>query len=731
MQLSAAESQLVAWGLTIQQANSVGFYPIADASIVHPSYPREPAIVLPYWRADGSPLMIQGAQFQRIRRLSPPPAGATFTKRKPAKYLQPPKSGVHVYFPPPPGGLSWPERLADPSCPIIITEGEAKAVVGSLNAFPVIALGGVWSFTTPTGALIPDLAAVNWEGRHVYICFDSDAVTNPDVTAAESRLVYELQTVARARCHIVRLPSKDDGSKMGLDDFLQLKGAAAFEALLEASPALDALDAKVMGLNHSLAWIEFESQAYDIEAMLFIKKENLINGSRWSSLKHLVQMQNGTAKEISVAAKWLTHPHARRYDSILFRPNEPLVTVADTGRPALNMWRPWECGPGDVTPWLELTDYLLSEVPAEVREVVLKLMIYKTQNPTAKPALAPLLVGPQGCGKGMWLDSLHAAYAPYSYSGKASDLVSNFQGWLEKSLLVTIHEVKPEEIRNASEQLKTLISETVHSMNEKFRPARQIRSYAQFLISSNHRGVGSFSEDDRRMLVINCPKPRDDGFYQKLARWKNGVGPKHLLHWLLNYDLQGWEPPSRAIATAEKRIAYEEGLTNIQRLALDMCAADQNVIMLWLGQAMQWATGNEQSTWPGVAASARAVRANIEQYQIRPWYTADELGMIFPAVLQEMGARSKSANRPTGQLSRELRDAGVPYLRCVDSPGGFMWKGRLTQFLVVSDAESWTQPITQEEFERHMAHWLTYKDHIRQAVQDEQRRRAQSVGLAS
>ena len=44
-----AGRQLASWGLTPQQADSVGMFPTQNAREIDPSYPAEPAIVIPYW----------------------------------------------------------------------------------------------------------------------------------------------------------------------------------------------------------------------------------------------------------------------------------------------------------------------------------------------------------------------------------------------------------------------------------------------------------------------------------------------------------------------------------------------------------------------------------------------------------------------------------------------------------------------------------------------------------
>ena len=152
-------------------------------------------------------LEINGAPFSRVRRFIPERTEG-FRPSKNAKYLQPRRTGAQIYLPP---LGNWEEIANDVRVPIIITEGEAKAIVGSLRLMPTIALGGVYSFALPNGELHPVLANIRWEGRPVYLIFDSDASYNSAVAAAEARLAAELFYKRRAALKIIRLPTVDGG----------------------------------------------------------------------------------------------------------------------------------------------------------------------------------------------------------------------------------------------------------------------------------------------------------------------------------------------------------------------------------------------------------------------------------------------------------------------------------------------------------------------------------------
>jgi hypothetical protein len=92
-------------------------------------------------------------------------------------------------------------------------------------------LSGVWNWGKG-GELIPDLAGISWQGRRVYIVFDSDGATNKNVQDAARRLAEALEKLG-AIVHILLLPSGPDGAKAGIDDFLCVHTADDLKKLLK------------------------------------------------------------------------------------------------------------------------------------------------------------------------------------------------------------------------------------------------------------------------------------------------------------------------------------------------------------------------------------------------------------------------------------------------------------------------------------------------------------------
>lgn len=239
--LPAHRDDLGRSGLTPEVAAAAGLYSEADPAAVArllgwatPAAALGAAMVFPYRDAEGRPT--------GYHRLKPThPRADAKNPGKAIKYEAPKGQPNRAYLPP-----GTRAAVADPAVPLVVTEGEKKALSADAAGVPCVGLPGVWAWQrkrprdaagrgTGPRELIPDLAAVAWAGRRVWVAFDSDAATNPNVMAAERALAAVL-TAAGALVTTVRLPAATGGGKQGLDDLLVAGGPAVLRALLDGPP---------------------------------------------------------------------------------------------------------------------------------------------------------------------------------------------------------------------------------------------------------------------------------------------------------------------------------------------------------------------------------------------------------------------------------------------------------------------------------------------------------------
>jgi Domain of unknown function (DUF3854)/Domain of unknown function (DUF927) len=154
------------------------------------------------------------------------------------KYLAPAGDRNRLFIP---AGVT-PEQLADLQIPIVLVEGEKKALALWRLAnhdvekprFIPIAIAGVWNWRGIIGKTggpkgerldvrgpIADLSRVEWNGREVFIVFDTNVRTNESVNWARKGISREL-AARGAQVDFVNLP--EDCHVNGIDDLLAVWG---------------------------------------------------------------------------------------------------------------------------------------------------------------------------------------------------------------------------------------------------------------------------------------------------------------------------------------------------------------------------------------------------------------------------------------------------------------------------------------------------------------------------
>jgi len=105
--------------------------------------------------------------------------------------------------------------------PLILTEGPIKALVLVEAGALAIGLNGIFGAqeAAPSGKLVlrKELIELGVRGRKVFLCFDADASSNPQVRLAEIRLWFLLRA---AGAEVFRLTSWDENVGKGIDDYL-------------------------------------------------------------------------------------------------------------------------------------------------------------------------------------------------------------------------------------------------------------------------------------------------------------------------------------------------------------------------------------------------------------------------------------------------------------------------------------------------------------------------------
>ena len=553
-----------------------------NASVGGPGFAQAPALVLPYpnpWGGPGTWLTYSGtgggeAIFSRARYLPALEPRRGFGKQaKPIRYAQGAGTPVMAYLPTAPD-VDWPAIADDVSRPIVVTEGELKALSAALRGYPCLALGGVFSFTRKGGLagardFLPELERISWAGRTVYICFDSDRATNPDVVAAEGRLALELGLRRGAIVMRIHLPPAPDGSKQGLDDVLvQPDGCDQFEALAEAAEQMREADALVAELNADHAVVLHSGKAviakFGRDESLgrsridFMTERDLDMVLRDRAVAH-----PETGKAAPLSKVWLAHTDRRAYlGGVAFAPG------AETAPDVLNLWRGFGVEPvaGD---WSLLRAHIADNIcagDAALFDYVMGWLARLVQRPGEPGEVAIVLRGGRGVGKGKlahWLGRLLPDH--FAHAIRSEDVVGKFNAHLASTVLLFADEAFFAGDPRHEKILNGLITEATIRTEQKFMPAIVTPNCLHMLMATNDAWAVPAATDERRYLVldVSAAHQRDTAYFKAIDAQMGSGGLAATLHDLLALDLSGFEvrrvPETAALADQKRHTLHARG----------------------------------------------------------------------------------------------------------------------------------------------------------------------------
>lgn len=554
-------------GLDMEDAELLGMVAIDgnETARLHPAFKPVCSLLINYYGPDGKPVsdVAGGEPFQRVRYLEATADFAALADKKPVRYVQRPNTLPCAYFPR--SQPDWPAILADADRPLVVTEGELKAAKACKEGFPTVGLGGVynWRALKMGVELLPELQAVEWQRRNVYVCYDSDYRTNPMVCAALRQLAEELARRG-AFVHVVSLPNVEDLEKVGLDDFLVHAGAnanAAFAALLSEAEPLG-LTRPLFVLNDRYAYVRNPGLVADLSTMFKAApgafKEHLEAALSYQE-RELRADGSVSYKRVSAASAWLRWPLRHEVEALTYRPGEEREPLGCSG-PLLNIWPGWGAEPAeratkkDVAPFLELVDHLFAGAEPEAKEWFLRWCAFPLKNPGAKMFSSAVVHGIRhGTGKSLVGYTLARIYGKNFTEVSQMDLHNGFNEWAEAKQFVMGDDVTGSNKRADADYLKKLITQKELRINAKYMPSYVVPDCINYFFTANQPDAFFLEDDDRRFFIHEVTVgPLPEAFYAGYEAWLAGDGASKVFRWLLDLDMGTFNPAAPAFKTQAK-----------------------------------------------------------------------------------------------------------------------------------------------------------------------------------
>jgi hypothetical protein len=617
--------KLAASGLDKKDARKLKMQPMDEAEAGEATNFDEAGFKIPYFSVNGEEL-----PFWRFRFL---------TNRKKGKYFQPKGTGVAVYFPP---LIDWATRIEDAKKSIIVTEGELKAACATKLGYPTIGLGGVWSFKSKKKErdFIEDLEQIEWQGRSTFLCFDSDATTNPKVMQAECALARELDRRG-AKVYIARLPALSKGGKTGIDDYLMSRrgGVKRFMRLLgkaeewSKSAALREFNNEVILIRDpGVCVIRATGQRVDTNTLVHTLYANRVYWKASPTEKDPLRRV-----EASVPADWIKWEGRAEAEKMTYRPGEGEITSSKE----YNMWKGWGTNPvkGDVEPWTKLLDYAFKDADPRDRKWFEQWCAYPIQHPGTKLYTACVLWSvKQGTGKSLIGYTLGRIYGDNYIEIKDHDIESTFNSFMVNKQFILGDEITGTDglmRRKLANKLKGMITQLKATVNQKYVSTYEIPDCVNYLFTSQHCDAFFIENADRRFFVNEIRgMPLPLGWYRKTYDpwYKSKAGIEALHYHLLHLDCRGFDPHAPAPMTDSKRTMIEEGRSDLmdwiesvsQYNGAKKLMTSEEVLVLALGQGKTMWSKNGITRALHSAGYMRPL-GNQQQLvlpdgrQVRPW----------------------------------------------------------------------------------------------------------------
>lgn len=232
----------------------------------------------------------------------------------------------------------------------------------------------------------------------------------------------------------------------------------------------------------------------------------------------------------------------------------------------------------------------------------------------------------EGTGKSLMMDIMRRIYGRYSRSITQVQLQSEFNGWQSGMLFCVAEEVvSASERKNLKNLLQNMITNEVVQINEKNMPVREERSFANFAFLSNEQLPMLLNATDRRYTVLQVEHRHDAEYFAAIGRQMENGGIEAFYHWLLNYDLDGFNEYTLPIDNTARTTLITLGMQPDQRFM------------------HVWSTG--LASLPFCSCTARDLyvafrswcRINGERFIA----TSTQFGVTASEVLDRMGAPAK------------------------------------------------------------------------------------------
>lgn len=249
--------------------------------------------------------------------------------------------------------------------------------------------------------------------------------------------------------------------------------------------------------------------------------------------------KNGLPQWMPLGKWWLLHPKRRQFRTVVFTPGKDIPEV-------YNMWKGFACEsrPGDCELFLAHTRDNVCCGNEEHFNYLMGWLARLIQYPASQGEVAVVLRGGRGTGKSFFAVQLGKLLGRhFLHVSNGSHLTGNFNSHLRDLVLLFADEAFFAGDKKHASILKTIITEATLTIERKGVDVETAPNYIHLIMASNDMHVIPAGGDERRFFVVDVGQEQQQNsvYFKAIADQMNSGGREALLHYLMTYDLSGYE----------------------------------------------------------------------------------------------------------------------------------------------------------------------------------------------
>lgn len=281
----------------------------------------------------------------------------------------------------------------------------------------------------------------------------------------------------------------------------------------------------------------------NVQCVRLLTMENFKTSTRAYFLKTYKTMASGERRAVLLAASevWLQSGHKQTYTNIVFK-EKGYKTELNLGGPI-----PFEAIPGDVSLFVFLCEEIIAAGNRVKGQYLIKWIAHIFQRQWEKCFVVPVVIGQQGTGKGLLFeDILGAMLGPYFNKVMTARVFKErFNVEQSKKFFTLIDEATWRGDHEEMGILKGLTGSKKMTVEEKFGGRYALDNPSRYALLSNRKEAVQIEDSNRRFLTfeVSTKYTQKAEFFDKIYdQIQNGQLLNHILDYLLNLDLSGFNP---------------------------------------------------------------------------------------------------------------------------------------------------------------------------------------------